>query len=209
MGFYRIDFKDSSEKVPIRDFLLIHTPVEKITKEVRAYHLELLNLVRSFDNFWLIESDKVLFAILEIYYQKIADRLIPSFDAKKLESESRHRFFVADKYYGDTNWLSGLEYLMGYRFDEPKSSKPGETQIIITSGDNHLDLVAELHLQLERTQIEWLINNYSQEDLQKIIKQISDRRQGKELIEKMQREKDREFVKNNPKLNKKKYPGEK
>ncbi len=158
---------------------------------IRAYHLELLNRVRSLPplaslpHHHLIEADALLFENFGHYYQKIGDRLQPNFDSSSLSPASRHSFFVAAESRGDF-WISGLELLMGYDYEEI-----GATQgVRITSGEFEIDVLAELLLLPNPTEIEWLCKKRSPSQLAALTKQVSDRLRGKEAIEELQREQD-------------------
>jgi len=183
MDYCRLETKDN--------FVLVFPPKQIIAHEVRAYHTELINKTRAIDNYFLPQADPIFFKYYQNYYQNIIDKILPAFDCEQLTNTSRHEFFIAYKERRPSVWISQLELLMGYDYKEEEKKTE---EIIVTSGDSSADLLAELFLHLEGKQIEWLLKSYSQDFLIKFVKQISDRRRGKELIEELQRAKDRKKV---------------
>ena len=188
LDFWRLDFDNG-------DFILIESPSLNICSKVRAYHLELLNLVKSLPNYELLTSDYLLFSNLEIYYNKVCSFF--SIEANKLTPESRHKFLIAVNQ-KDNFWLSGLEILMGYDFVE--GSSENENKVSVTSGQFDIDLLAELLLLPDTSQVKWLCENKSPYYLMKLIKQISDRSRGQEAIDELQRQKDLEIMQKSEKL---------
>lgn len=180
LDFWRLDTND--------DFFLVHAPTWESAKIVRAYHLELLNRVRSLPHHHLIEADTVLLENFASYYQKIGDRLTPTFDTSSLTPPSRHSFFVAAESRGDF-WISGLELLMGYDYEEASSVK-GIGKVSVTSGDFEIDVLAELLLLPNPAQVEWLTKTRSPQQLAALTKQVSDRLRGKDALDELQREQD-------------------
>jgi hypothetical protein len=180
LDFWRLDTKD--------DFFLVHAPTWDAAKVIRAYHLELLNRVRSLPHHHLIEADAVLLENFAHYYQKIGDRLLPNFDASSLTPQSRHSFFVAAESRGDF-WISGLELLMGYDYEQSDLGE-GIRAVSVTSGDFEIDVLAELLLLPNPTQAEWLVKTRSPQQLAALTKQVGDRLRGKEALDELQRAQD-------------------
>jgi len=177
LGFWRLDIDG--------DFFLVAAPTWELSREIRAYHLELLARVRSLPHHHLIEADAVLFPQFAPYYQKISSRLSPAFDASQVLPHSRHSFFIAFEAYKD-NWISGLEQLMGYEF-----KKESEASILAPStGSFDLDVLAEALLLPNTTAIEYLVKTLTPSQLQALTKQVSDRLRGQEAIDELQRKQD-------------------
>ncbi len=198
MDYWRLDYLKLVEDQYQKDFFLCFAPSHKKSKKIRAYHLELLyQIKKTTQAFYLVEADNLFIKNFPEYYENISKRL--KIDYKNLTSQSRHEFFIAAKQQNG-NWISGLEILMGYDFPPEENSKTKKDEILVTTGDYELDLIAELHLHLDNHDVQWLIKNYSSTQLNKIVRQISDRRRGAELIEERRREKDKEVVKSNPKI---------
>lgn len=168
------------------DFVLVRSPSFLDVPLVRHLHLELLSRVRGIEGISELEYDIPLFEKLGNYYQQLGKEL--GFDPKEITSESRHRFFIAAEPRGGF-WISGLELLMGYDFNQEGGIAP-----LITSGEYEIDLLAEICLCVPPGIIEFLIKNYSSNYLSKLTYQISQRMRGKEAIEEAQREKDKEFM---------------
>ncbi len=178
LNFWRLDTGD--------DFFLVAAPTLESAPIVRAYHLELLNRIRTLPNHHLVEADTIIFENFAHYYQKIGNRLSPHFDCSKLSPLSRHNFFIATQAQGDF-WISGLEILMGYKYE---SEEQKNNAVRITSSDFEIDVLAELLLLPNTTQIDWLCKSRSPNQLAALARQISDRLRGKEALEELQREHD-------------------
>lgn len=187
LDYWRLDTKDN-------DFFLVKSPSLALASKVRAYHLELLNRVRTLPNYWEIED--LIFEQIGNYYDKIADLL--DFKVDFLKNESRLNFFVAYEKRQDL-WISGLELLMGYEFQaqDPNDQKREQT---ITTGSFELDLLAELLLLPDTKQVEWICKTRSPSEILKLIKQISDRSRGQEAINDLNKRKDLEFLENDSTL---------
>lgn len=183
LDFWRLDFNEG-------DFILVESPSLNICSKVRAYHLELLNLVKGLPNYELLTSDYLLFSNLEMYYNKVCSFF--NIETNKLTPESRHKFLIAANQ-KDNFWLSGLEMLMGYDFVE--SSPGNDNKVSVTSGQFDIDLLAELLLLPDTSQVRWLSESKSPSYLMKLIKQISDRSRGQEAIDELQKIKDLENMK--------------
>jgi|LakMenEpi03Aug12_release.lakeMendotaPanAssembly.Ray.scaffolds.fasta_scaffold553829_2 hypothetical protein len=184
LDFWRLDYENG-------DFILIESPVFLISNKVRAYHVELLNRVKSLPYYYLPSSDTLLFENLYPYYKNLGDLL--KIDIDNLVPEARHSFFIASEQKGN-NWLSGLEKIMGYDFVETKQDSE---DIIVSSGNFEIDILAELLLLPDTRHIEWLCKSKSPIYLSKLIKQISDRSRGEEHINELKTKRDLEFL-NNP-----------
>ncbi len=188
LNFWRLDTHD--------DFFLVGAPSLELAPIARAYHLELLNRVRSLPHHHLVETDSLLFENFAKYYQKIGDclqhakgeRLLPNFDPSSLSPASRHSFFVAAESRGEF-WISGLELLMGYDYEKSEVGS-GRKEVRITSGEFEIDVLAELLLLPNPGQIEWLCKERSPSQLAALAKQVGDRLRGKEALEELQREHD-------------------
>lgn len=187
LDYWRLDTKDN-------DFFLVKSPSLALASKVRAYHLELLNRVRTLPNYWEIED--LIFEQIANYYDKIAGLL--DFKVDILKNESRLNFFVAYEKRQDF-WISGLELLMGYEFQaqDPNDQKREQT---ITTGIFELDLLAELLLLPDTKQVEWICETRSPSEILKLIKQISDRSRGQEAINDLNKRKDLEFLENDSTL---------
>lgn len=179
LNYWRLDTKDN-------DFFLVKSPSLALASEVRAYHLELLNKVRTLANYWEIED--LIFEQTKNYYSKIANLL--SFEIDNITSISRLGFFIAYEKRQDF-WISGLELLMGYDFGKNDSR---EAKKIVTSGNFEIDLLAELLLLPDTSQIKWLYETKSPSEILKLIKQISDRSRGQEAIDEINKQKDLDFL---------------
>lgn len=178
LNFWRLELEASD------DFLLVESPSFAIAHVIRAYHLELLSRVRALPNYENDDKDSVFFRVLAPCYEKISSRLLPSHNASQLNSSSRHKFFIAAELRGEY-WISGLELLMGYDF---QISNPKASTLQVTSGNSEIDLLAELLLIPESNNIlKWLIEKKSPQYLWSLVKQISDRRRGKEALDELQR----------------------
>jgi hypothetical protein len=186
LDFWRLDTKDN-------DFFLVKSPSLALASEVRAYHLELLNRVRTLQNYWEIEE--LVFEQIENYYSKIANLL--GFRILDIDPRSRLSFFIAHEQRQDF-WISGLEILMGYDFGKSQEVKEPS----ITSGSFELDLLAELLLLPDTKQVKWLYETKSPPELLKLIKQISDRSRGQEAINDINKQKDLDFLSNPETLSK-------
>ncbi|MBN3949350.1 MAG: hypothetical protein HWQ38_23970 [Nostoc sp. NMS7] len=180
LGFRRLDTHD--------DFFLVAAPSLELAPIARAYHLELLNRVRLLPHHHLVEADAVLYENYAPYYQKIGDRLQPNFDPSVLSSASRHSFFIAAESRGDF-WISGLELLMGYDYEKSEVGS-GRKEVRVTSNDFEIDVLAELLLLPNSTQIEYLTKTRSPKQLAALTKQVGDRLRGNVAIEELQREQD-------------------
>lgn len=179
LNYWRLDTKDN-------DFFLVKSPSLALASEVRAYHLELLNKVRTLANYWEIED--LIFEQTKNYYSKIANLL--SFEIDNITSISRLGFFIAYEKRQDF-WISGLELLMGYDFSKGASREAKE---VITSGNFEIDLLAELLLLPDTSQVKWLYETKSPSEILKLIKQISDRSRGQEAIDEINKQKDLDFL---------------
>lgn len=179
LNYWRLDTKDN-------DFFLVKSPSLALASEVRAYHLELLNKVRTLANYWEIED--LIFEQTKNYYSKIANLL--SFEIDNITSISRLGFFIAYEKRQDF-WISGLELLMGYDFGKNDSR---EAKKIVTSGNFEIDLLAELLLLPDTSQVKWLYETKSPSEILKLIKQISDRSRGQEAIDEINKQKDLDFL---------------
>lgn len=181
LNFWRLDTKD-------KDFILVDPPSWAIAPKIRAYHLELLNRIRYLTNHHLVESDEVIFPAFTNYYGKVAQLM--GIDSDSLLPASRHSFFIACESRGDF-WISGLELLMGYDFQEAGGQGGrGAGGVSVTSGEYEIDVLAELLLLPDTSQTQWLASTKSPQYLAKLTKQIGDRLRGKEAIEELQREQD-------------------
>lgn len=181
-----------------RRFVLVEAPVLTQYRRILAYHRELLCEARKKPRYYLAESDWILYPQLRQFYQAIADQLDPAFNCDDLEPLDRHSFFIAtapvtnpfnpeEKIPG----LSNLEKLMGLSYPEPP--KPGQSpyqQIIISSGDPTLDILADALLVLKEAALP-LAAQFSPADLLKITKQANDRLRGEEAIKEVQQQADR------------------
>lgn len=179
LNYWRLDTKDN-------DFFLVKSPSLALASEVRAYHLELLDKVRTLANYWEIED--LIFEQTKNYYSKIANLL--SFEIDNITSISRLGFFIAYEKRQDF-WISGLELLMGYDFGKNDSR---EAKKIVTSGNFEIDLLAELLLLPDTSQVKWLYETKSPSEILKLIKQISDRSRGQEAIDEINKQKDLDFL---------------
>ena len=196
--FHRLEFTDGS-------FILIEAPTLDRASKIRAYHVELLTLTQTFNYAYLPQTDPILFESFEQYYQAIAQRLRPKFDASQLSSSSRHSFFVAadlntvdDKSTPDDPTivlgLSHLETLMGYSLPEPGAKSDREVRL--TSGDDDADLVAALQLCFKSSALE-MTRRYCRQDLINILKQAQNLLRGDEALKELQTERDRALFEDN------------
>lgn len=178
------------------DFILVHQPSLKISRELKAYHSILLSKFKSLaqsEDFHNCAFDS-LNQSLANYYNKIVSRLNPAFDLAELTKESRHQFFIAaEKRHG--YWISGLEILMGLDYEDPDDTDKKPNKLSLTSGDLEIDIIAGLMLQENNSNVEWLAYSKSPQYLVKLLTQMNNCRRGQDAIEELQRERDLEIVK--------------
>lgn len=197
--FHRLDLTDGG-------FILVEAPTLDRASKIRAYHLELLKLVQTFDYAYLVQADPVLFANFELYYVAIAALLRPHFDPTTLTPSSRHAFFIATDLMAvdaisspdDPTailGLSHLEQLMGYSYPEP-GAKIDPNEIRLTSGDDDCDLVAALQLCFKSSALE-MTRRYCRSDLINMLKQAQNLMRGDEAIKELQSAKDKELFEKN------------
>lgn len=185
-----MDFEDGS-------FLLVGEPSHDRAPLVRAYHQELLNQVRQFQHYHLLEADAVLFEEFAPYYQAIANQLDPPFDVATLTPTSRQRFFIATdpicpQLDSDT-WFAGLsqlEELMGFEMVIGENGG-GEESI-----DPHLELLTGL-LLFRPSEAEWMSHRFSSRQLGKILQIASELQPGEDGVSERQRKKDLEAFNQN------------
>jgi hypothetical protein len=196
--FHRLDLTDGS-------FTLVEAPTLDRASKIRAYHIELLNLIQMFDYAYLVQTDPVLFSNFEAYYRAIGQLMRPTIDPSQLTSESRHSFFIAaqlttayDAALPDDPTiileLSHLEQLMGYSLPDP-TLKPSD-EIRLTSGDDDCDLVAALQLCFKSSALE-MTRRYCRQDLINILKQAQNLMRGDAAIKELQSAKDKELFEKN------------
>lgn len=168
------------------DFFLVKPPSVLNHAYVRRLQLELHQTIRIMD-VSNPDSDLHIFVIYENYYQKILDIIAPDIKASRIESNSRHSFFVCNLPIIHPNTgevvlgLSRLEELMGYSYNTIQGNdehiKPVEDEEISpTSGDNITDAIADTLLIFKRTGFK-LLETFSLEELCKINLQASLRMQ--------------------------------
>jgi hypothetical protein len=181
-------------------FCLIQAPSLAIAPIVRAYHLELLSVVRQFEYWYLEAADTVLFTAHEYYYQAIANHLAPSVEVKLLIPQSRHQFFVATEPTptpeGETMpGMSQLEQLMGFSYPKPGKGVPS-LEVVATTGDYCLDIEASL-LLFRPDQAHWLRTAFSPTQISAIITYVNQQSNQDGEVSQLQQEADRDYFNRN------------
>jgi hypothetical protein len=182
--FQRIDFENG-------DFEMVLLPMKQ-HHFVAAVRDEMRSLIIPQIG-WHPEMEPTLSRYLSIYYHKIAQCLLPSFNPETLTPLSRFRFFIYSEPVelediGPAPGLSQLDRLLGYTY---QTGKTATTKPLITSGDSVLDLLADL-LLVFKSDTQWLMERYPTQTLSQLAVQAC-KRQDPELQKRLQREADQKL----------------
>lgn len=193
------------------NYLLVEAPTFLTSRRILAHYQELKEATaRGME--WLSTNqlkfsdasalDIAIYPYVERHYRAIATLVTPSFDPNRLMAHSRYRFFVATEPISHPDYshpipgLSGLEQMLGLSHPIKSKVESRATEVIITSGDFDVDLMADLLVSFPESAIQ-LANTYSAVYLSKLVVQASERRRGKEAIEERQREVDTQAFEKN------------
>ena len=110
----------------------------------------------------------------------IAQVLVPPLNIDEVDDRALEKLFL-----GTATELSQLDQLLGYEVGVEPDKRPPEE--IITSGDALLDLVADSFLVSESLE---LAKNFDPATLARVLKQMRDRQNAKEVIRKRYEESD-------------------
>lgn len=186
MNYVKLDFING-------DFRLIFKEDISASRHriIRAYHLELLQLISSSGyHVWPIEAAIDLYYLPRIsrYIHLLFDALNFGINPEELLPTALHEFVVCTEPVGDRPGLSQLEQLMGFTLAEEDSpaiadtSTSAENKKIATTEDEILDIKVDIFLIFKRHAPD-LWQEHSLEQLAKIAKQASERMKSADEID--------------------------
>lgn len=182
---------------------MVQAPCFDIHEMVSAYHDELLQRASKHAHYEMICLDGDLYGLYSELYEAIANLLTPSFNPGLLTPLSRHEFFIATAPFPHPTkpevmmaGLSNLHFMRG--LTEPKAPSAGSSDdvVIISSGDEEADLLADM-LLLFPENFKALKKRYPVVTLTKTVKQYCDRRRGQEAIDEIRSKRDQEIFDRN------------
>lgn len=163
---FRLDHLDG-------DFTIAFPLPIKASRKLTAYYQELRTAIVGLYT-WPEKVDELMFPAFKLYYQKIAQFF--DVNPEQLTQESRHHFFIATEpieYNGQMiQGLSYLEKLLGYDYPPENKSEQPSQDVVITTGDHNLDIIADAILIFK---VGGLENCYSLDELSKLCKQANER----------------------------------